>query len=237
MPWDPRDFDGEWPYDAWASAFDLHPHSTGLLVIDMQAGDLGTTYIPALREQFPALADYWARQIDAIAVPNIARLLSYFRSSNRTVIYTRNGKVTRGGREMTPRLRKKERRAGFYPYRGIPPFEIDPRLAPEPDEIVVDKLTSGAFTASWLDHALRNLGITDLVVTGILTDGCVLGTARAATELGYNVLICEDACGTYSPRAHVEALLMHARLFGRVAQTEDVIKELSQPTTAPDLRG
>ena len=48
--------------------------------------------------------------------------------------------------------------------------------------LVVDKLTSGAFTASFLDHALRNMNITSLVITGILTDQCVLGTARAAAE-------------------------------------------------------
>jgi nicotinamidase-related amidase len=70
------------------------------------------------------------------------------------------------------------------------------------------------------------MGVTDLVITGVATDMCVFGTARVAAELGYNSLICEDACATYTARAHEEALLMHARVFGKVASTEDVLAEL-----------
>ena len=91
---------------------------------------------------------------------------------------------------------------------------------------MVDKLTSGAFNASILDHALRNMGVRDVVIVGISTDMCVHGTARVAAELGYNSLICEDACATYTARAHRDALLMHARVFGRVATTDDVLAEI-----------
>ena len=106
-------------------------------------------------------------------------------------------------------------------------LEPNSPLAPRPDDLIVDKLTSGAFTASLLDHALRNMGIRSVVITGLLTDACVFGTARAAAELGYNSLLCEDACGTYTQRAHDEALLMHARIFGRVDTTEAVMSELA----------
>ena len=94
------------------------------------------------------------------------------------------------------------------------------------DELVVDKLTSSAFHNTILDHALRNMGITGVVITGVLTDMCILGTARVAAELGYNALIAEDWCGTLTQRAHDEALLMHARVFGRVSTSTDVITEL-----------
>ena len=79
-----------------------------------------------------------------------------------------------------------------------------------------------------LDHALRNMGIRDVVIAGILTDMCVFGTARMAAEIGYNALICEDACATNTQRAHNEALLMHARVFGRVSTTQDALDELIQ---------
>ena len=92
---------------------------------------------------------------------------------------------------------------------------------------MVDKLTSGGFTGSFLDHALRNMGIRSVVITGILTDACVFGTARAAAELGYGSLVCEDACATFTQRAHDDALLMHARIFGRVDTTEEVLSELA----------
>ena len=79
-----------------------------------------------------------------------------------------------------------------------------------------------------LDHALRNMGVEDLVMTGILTDMCVLGTARVASEIGYNSMICEDACATLTQRAHVDALRVHARCFGRVETADDIIIELSE---------
>ena len=56
----------------------------------------------------------------------------------------------------------------------------------------------------------------------------VSGTARVAAELGYNSLICEDGCASYTFRSHEEALLSHARIFGRVAQTDDVLAELKE---------
>ena len=67
----------------------------------------------------------------------------------------------------------------------------------------------------------------DVVIVGISTDMCGRhGTARVAAELGYHSLICEDACATYTARAHRDALLMHARVFGRVATTDDVLAEI-----------
>ena len=145
------------------------------------------------------------------------------------MVYTRNGPLTPGCAESTPRLRFRiDAMRGPSRYLGTPAHNITPSLAREESELVVDKLTSGAFSHSILDHALRNMGVRDVVITGVATDMCVFGTARVAAELGYNSLICEDGCATYTPRAHEDALLMHARVFGRVATTEDVLAELGE---------
>ena len=128
---------------------------------------------------------------------------------------------------MTRRLRPRSRGTGPGTGQSRPGYQVDQRLAPRDGDLVVDKLTSGGFTASLLDHALRNMGIRSLVITGVLTDACVFGTARGASELGYDSLICEDACATYTQQAHDDALLMHARIFGRVGTTDEVVSELS----------
>ena len=73
---------------------------------------------------------------------------------------------------------------------------------------------------------LRNHGVTDLVLCGCMTDMCVLGSARAAAELGYNTLMVDDGCATATKRAHDEALLAHGRVFGRVSTAEAVMAEL-----------
>jgi nicotinamidase-related amidase len=176
---------------------------------------------------YPQIVTCWNKRVNEIVVPNIQRLVSLFRDRNLKIVYTRNGNMTPTCDEMTERLKARLGRGTRQADRNSPGYQIDAGLAPRPDDLIVDKLTSGAFTASLLDHALRNMGIRSVVITGLLTDACVFGTARAAAELGYNSLLCEDACGTYTQRAHDEALLMHARIFGRVDTTEAVISELA----------
>jgi nicotinamidase-related amidase len=132
----------------------------------------------------------------------------------------------RAGRRIRPTRSLRPKIGPVYRHRGTPGYEIEASIAPLPDDVVVDKLTSGAFTGTYLDHALRNLGVTNLAVVGVVTDMCVLGTARAAAELGYWTVMVEDGCASYTERAHIEALLAHARVFGRVATSDEVMTEL-----------
>ena len=232
--WNAAEHDPEWPFELLATQFELAWPSVALLVIDMHAKDLVMGADSEVASSKPEIAEYWNTRVSELVMPNLCRLIGCFRGQGAAVVYTRNGNVTSTGREMTRRLRVKDAADGerapkqFKHPSQTPGHEIDSRIAPREEDLVVDKLTSGAFTASILDHALRNMGVKGLVITGILTDMCVLGTARAAAELGYDSLICEDACATLTARAHNEALLMHARVFGRVAATEDVIAELAR---------
>jgi nicotinamidase-related amidase len=229
MSWAAEQHDTEWPFEDHATRFDLHPASTVLLVVDMQAGDLVKDTGDEYAERYPHVVEYWNSRLADSVVPGIQQLLGYFREHGMRVVFTRNGAVTPHGEEVTARLKARIKHGTDIPsnrYRGAPAYEIADEVFPTPDELVVDKLTSSAFHNTMLDHALRNFGMTDVVVTGVLTDMCILGTARMASELGYNALIAEDACGTLTQRAHDEALLMHARVFGRVSTTEDVIAEL-----------
>ncbi len=227
MSWLADEHDPEWPFELIATDFRLDPAATGLLVVDMQGSDGTIDPDSRMGSRYPEIAAYWNGRIADLVVPNIRRLLESFRRYGRRVVYTRNGAITPHGDELTARLRGQVRRSPASRYRGTAAYDVMPALAPREDELVVDKLTSGAFNASILDHALRNMGVRDVVIVGISTDMCVHGTARVAAEFGYNSLICEDACATYTARAHQEALLMHARVFGRVATTDDVLAELS----------
>lgn len=227
MKWDPRKLDAEWPFDIFATDFALDAESTALIVVDMQGGELSIDENSPLAIRYPQIVDFWNRRIEQVVIPNIRRLIDFFRARNLKTVFTRNGNVTSSGDEMTERLRLKTPPGGPRMHRVSDGYQIDERLAPTDADLVVDKLTSGGFTAGFLDHALRNMGVRSVVITGMLTDACVLGTARPAAELGYKTLICEDACGTFTQRAHDEALLMHARMFGRIGTTDEVISELT----------
>lgn len=237
MSWNPTDYDPDWPFELQATSFTLEPESTALLVIDLQPSQYTLSVDSELAKKHPQIVAYWNDRLERCVFPNTKRLLDYFRTHGMTVVFTRNGCVTPTGREVAARLRPKKRLTGGY--RGTSNYEIADCLAPGQDEIVLDKLTSGAFTCTWLDHALQNMGIRYLVLAGIASDMCVIGTARPAAELGYYTLICEDSCAAYTEQAHIEAMLMHARKFGRVGQCQDIIAELEQrrASRSMDCRG
>ena len=227
MSWKAEDFDSEWPFYEQATKFELTSNKAALLVIDIQKGDLVKDPDSEYGIKYPSIVEYWNKRIADLVLPNTSKLISLFRELGLPVIYTRNGAVTPSGKEMAERLRVKRKFKKGARYRGIDAYEIADQIHPVEGELVIDKLTSGAFNFSMLDHALRNMKVEDVVITGVLTDMCVLGTARVASEIGYNSMICEDACATLTQRAHMDALMVHARCFGRVETVEDIMTELS----------
>ena len=66
---------------------------------------------------------------------------------------------------------------------------------PAPTDLVITKRQWGAFHGTELDLQLRRRGIRCIVLGGIATNIGVESTARAALELGYELVIAEDMCG------------------------------------------
>ena len=60
---------------------------------------------------------------------------------------------------------------------GEPLAEIDPKVAPQPEDLVIVKNYPSAFFGSSLASTLKVLGIDTLVLTGCSTSGCVRATA------------------------------------------------------------
>ncbi|MFD3685127.1 cysteine hydrolase family protein [Nocardiopsis sp. NPDC058631] len=80
--------------------------------------------------------------------------------------------------------------------------QIHPSLAPAGDEPVLGKTTLGAFATTGLEDLLRASGVDRVVIAGVATSGTVLSTARWAHDVGYEVVVCADACADPDPRAH-----------------------------------
>jgi nicotinamidase-related amidase len=75
-------------------------------------------------------------------------------------------------------------------------------LAPLADELVLPKSSSSPFNSTSLDYLLRNIGITELVVAGLLTDQCIDHTVKDAADRGYTVTCLIDACMAESAERH-----------------------------------
>ncbi|MCJ1329979.1 hypothetical protein MMC10_006660 [Thelotrema lepadinum] len=59
-----------------------------------------------------------------------------------------------------------------------------------------------------LEEDLKRRQVRSLIMSGITTSGCVLSTARAATDKGYMVTVVEDACADPVEGLH-EMLVKH----------------------------
>ncbi|EOT39909.1 cysteine hydrolase family protein [Enterococcus columbae] len=70
----------------------------------------------------------------------------------------------------------------------------------------LDKRHYSAFCGTDLDLRLRERKITQLYLTGVCTDICVLHTAVDAYNLGYEVFIVKDAVASFDPVGHQWAL-------------------------------
>jgi nicotinamidase-related amidase len=100
-------------------------------------------------------------------------------------------------------------------------------LAPRPDELVIRKRWYDAFAGTELDGALRARGVTSLVITGTMTDICVLSTVVGAFNHEYRVSVVADGVATLWPEIQRATLDIVGRAFGRVVQSKEVLDTIS----------
>jgi len=80
--------------------------------------------------------------------------------------------------------------------------EVDPRVAPQPGDIVVTKRRVGAFSTTDLETILRSGNISRLVLFGISTSGVVLSTVRWASDMDYSLVVVSDLCADRDPEVN-----------------------------------
>ena len=95
-------------------------------------------------------------------------------------------------------------------------------------EIVVRKRGYDAFAGTFLDRALRARNVTSLVVTGTMTDICVLATVTAALHREYRVTLVEDGVATLWPEIQRATLDIIRRAYARVLSAKEVADELAR---------
>ena len=83
-------------------------------------------------------------------------------------------------------------------------------LGPLPGEFVVTHSRIGAFHGSSLGDVLRVLGVGRLIVSGVATSSVVLTTVGQAADLGYEVMVAQDACSAARAETHAAALELMA---------------------------
>lgn len=99
---------------------------------------------------------------------------------------------------------------------------------PQQEEFVVSGRTgASAFAGSNLDSYLRNNRITTLYLLGYAMHVCVESTLRAAHDLGYEVILIEDASAAFTSQQEQHVLNHVVPHFGGRITAQNFLKQLS----------
>ena len=83
------------------------------------------------------------------------------------------------------------------------------------------------FAGTELDGTLRARGVTSVVITGTMTDICVLSTVVGAFNREYRITVLEDGVATLWPEIQRATLDIIGRAFGRVVSSKQVLDTIS----------
>ncbi len=191
----------------------LRSKTSCLIIIDMQNEFLsndGTVFF------------HYAREI----VPNVKKLLTTCRQKRIPVIYTAHvheDPSVDGG--MTAQWWPEIKR-GESLLKGTKGVEIYPKLKPRKKEKVILKHRYSAFYNTDLELYLRGLGVSDVIITGVLTNVCCESTARDAFFRDFRVFFVADATASSEPEFHLASLKNLAYAFAYVTTTEEILRQL-----------
>jgi len=227
----PRDRD---PYIAWRPPFPepvLIKDKTALLVIDMQYRSAHPDFGVCVKVRgagFEEALEYYRGRL-AVIVPNIRRLQDAFRTADMEVMHVRIQSMTADGRDRSP-SHKKLGHAGDPTSREA---EILDELKPKGDELVFNKTAGSVFLSTNITYVLRNMGITDLVIVGVVTTGCVHTAVTDAADLGFHVVLAEDGCAALVPEMHQNSIRILRDVYAKIMTTEEVIGRIAALPQAP----
>jgi nicotinamidase-related amidase len=189
----------------------LEAGRTVILIVDAQKAEL----VPEVLEKYPE----FDRAVHDRALPAMKRLIDGAREKGAEVVYTVIEALTRDGRDRS----LDHKLSNILVPRGSPLAEVIDMVAPQDDEIVLPKTSSGVFNSTNIDYVLRNLGAENVVAAGFLTDQCVDMAIRDGADRGYYMVCATDACASYTEARHQGAF----KAFGGYCRLQTVDEVLA----------
>ncbi|HEY1606198.1 MAG TPA: hydrolase [Allosphingosinicella sp.] len=183
----------------------LDPKRTALVLVDLQQGIVGMPLAPRSGDE---------------VVESAKALADRFRKAGAAVVLVHVGRRPDGLDWPS----QKVDRPMQLPPGGLPPewTEFVPGLAEEGD-ITILKRQWGAFTGTALDILLRRRRISTIALAGIATNFGVESTARHAWELGYDLVIVEDATSSRSAEQHDFAIQNIFPQIARIRRGDELV--------------
>mgnify|MGYP001770792032 CR=1 FL=1 len=188
----------------------MNTNNTALVLIDLQKE-----------------SNFGLEQMEEV-ITNSKRLIDGFREKNIPIIYTRQINRADGvGLSLGEPLN--EDGTPFYYNASTESIEIFDEIKPQDGDIVIDKYRWSAFHETSLDLTLRSLNVTDIVIGGVVTDGCLLTSVFDAYFRDYKIHLVKDICGASNEGSHMASLMMIANWVYalKMYDTTNILKRIN----------
>ena len=187
-------------------SLELTPHTTALVLIDLENGIVARD-----------LAPHTSKQV----VDNCVQLANALRSAGATVVFVHVDI------NAVPHPPADKPRA--QPPAPLPATASDllPTLGIQPTDKIVLKHQFGAFWNTDLHDYLQGKGIQTIILGGIATNMGVESTARAAFDRRYALVFAEDAMSSTTKAMHSFATEEFFPIIGRVRSTKQILAALA----------
>lgn len=204
----------------------VDPAATAVVVIDMQndfcSPGGSVEKAGGSLEMYPA------------AIERMLMLLAAARSVGVPVVHvrmlTQPGGYTDSAGWMRVRLRAARTYGGLhedaaweYTTPGSWGAGFAPGFEPSGDEPVVDKFRSSGFFGTNLDTILGTLGVSNVIVIGCTTEGCVDSTVRDAGFRDFVAVVPEDAVASDVRELHDAAMTIFRAYRADVFRTDEIL--------------
>jgi nicotinamidase-related amidase len=192
---------------------------TAMLSIDVQNVYLRQSEDAVERARW---APFMARMRDVV-IPTTRRLQDRFRAAGMPVIHARIACLLPDGRDRSLSQKKPGWNYLLLP-KDSDDAQIVSELAPQPGEIVLTKTTDSALTGTNLRLILSNMGMRNVVLTGIFTDQCVSSTVRSLADESFNVIVVEDCCAAGTDELHARELEIINMIYCHVVSSTELVE-------------
>ena len=195
----------------------LKSDETAHLIIDVQK-----TYLePKDNSEENAEWEPFFNRMSGLVIPNIKNLISFLREKKVENIFARIACHKESGIDRS----LSQKKPGFN-YLLLPKNtqsgQIVDELRPDPKDIVMMKTTDSALTGTNLRLILSNMGIKNVICTGIFTDQCVSSTVRSLVDESFNVVVVEDCCAAATDELHRHELEIINMIYCHVVNLNEV---------------
>ncbi|MDY6984859.1 MAG: isochorismatase family cysteine hydrolase [Candidatus Thermoplasmatota archaeon] len=152
-------------------------------------------------------------------VPEIKKVSDAFREQGLPVVYCNDAHIKGIDREISM--------WGEHAMAGTRGAEVIEELAPQTGDYIVPKRRYSCFFGTELDMLLRELGVDEVVLTGLHANLCVRHTAADAYFLGYGVTVLSDCTEALSQEDYDSGLEYIRKYYGaKVMDSRDLLGEL-----------